>query len=311
MFQNSGYMDFLENAAENGGGGGGGVGSEGRVPRRTSSVDFGSSAEDGPLNATESGQVGGAVKRAVECCLALQSAFGEYEVEQHTLHIHVGIGAGRVAGFNVGGFYGKWEFAFFGAPFEQLATTLDLAQKGEIALSPEAWVALDAHARAMREAITAKVQELDALAAAKKETYITAILMSALGLSRAAAEAKAAEAFSKEPGKLVPAEKGYVVPFNAARAEEARGEALCGPEQGGTGGAGTAATAASAATNESDESPPRGARISVLSASDLRNADGMLGKSDPFVELMWRGASVLKTKVREREERARCTSMCV
>ena len=310
-------MDFLENAAENGGGGGGGVGSEGRVPRRTSSVDFGSSAEDGPLNATESGQVGGAVKRAVECCLALQSAFGEYEVEQHTLHIHVGIGAGRVAGFNVGGFYGKWEFAFFGAPFEQLATTLDLAQKGEIALSPEAWVALDAHARAMREAITAKVQELDALAAAKKETYITAILMSALGLSRAAAEAKAAEAFSKEPGKLVPAEKGYVVPFNAARAEEARGEALCGAEQGGTGGtggaggAGTAATAASAATNESDESPPRGARISVLSASDLRNADGMLGKSDPFVELTWRGASVLKTKVREREERARCTSMCV
>ena len=37
--------------------------------------------------------------------------------------------------------------------------------------------------------------------------------------------------------------------------------------------------------------------VNVLSAFDLRNADGMLGKSDPFVELTWRGAVVGKTAV--------------
>ena len=36
-------------------------------------------------------------------------------------------------------------------------------------------------------------------------------------------------------------------------------------------------------------------QVTVLSASNLRNADGMLGKSDPFVELTWRGLVVGRT----------------
>ena len=35
--------------------------------------------------------------------------------------------------------------------------------------------------------------------------------------------------------------------------------------------------------------------VTVLGAHDLRNADGLFGKSDPFVELTWRGTSVGKT----------------
>ena len=35
--------------------------------------------------------------------------------------------------------------------------------------------------------------------------------------------------------------------------------------------------------------------VTVLGAHDLRNADGLFGKSDPFVELTWRGMSVGKT----------------
>ena len=37
--------------------------------------------------------------------------------------------------------------------------------------------------------------------------------------------------------------------------------------------------------------------VRVLGAHDLRNADGMMGKSDPFVELVWCGSSVGKTAV--------------
>ena len=42
--------------------------------------------------------------------------------------------------------------------------------------------------------------------------------------------------------------------------------------------------------------PIKPIKVSVVGATDLRNADGMMGKSDPFVEVKWRGASVLKTK---------------
>ena len=100
--------------------------------------------------------------------------------------------------------------------------------------------------------ITAKVRELDALASAKKETYITDILMNALGLSRAAADAKAAEAFCKELGSLIPAEKAYVVPFNAARARAGGAGGASG-----AGGAGGAALEEGSSAQEAEEGKDR------------------------------------------------------
>lgn len=52
----------------------------------------GGSPQDDALDA----RLGNAVLQASNCCLELQRSLGVYRVEGHTLHIHVGIGAGRV-----------------------------------------------------------------------------------------------------------------------------------------------------------------------------------------------------------------------
>jgi hypothetical protein len=55
-----------------------------------------------------------------------------------------------------------------------------------------------------------------------------------------------------------------------------------------------------AGAGNADDTGAKVVTVHVLRATNLRNADGMLGlgmlgKSDPFVELTWRGAVVLKT----------------
>ena len=55
-----------------------------------------------------------------------------------------------------------------------------------------------------------------------------------------------------------------------------------------------------AGAGSADDAGAKVVTVHVLRATNLRNADGMLGigmlgKSDPFVELTWRGAVVLKT----------------
>ncbi|KAJ3226148.1 hypothetical protein HK099_005501 [Clydaea vesicula] len=82
------------------------------------------------------------VLKAAHCCLDLLKLLGSYEVEipeigMQVLRIHLGIGAGHVYDVAVGGI-DRWEHFIAGDAVNQLASVLDLAKAGELALSHQA-----------------------------------------------------------------------------------------------------------------------------------------------------------------------------
>ncbi|KAJ3382209.1 hypothetical protein HDU92_004893 [Lobulomyces angularis] len=82
------------------------------------------------------------VLKAAHCCLELLKSLGSYEVHipdqgQKILRIHLGIGAGTVFDVAVGG-VDRWEHFIGGDAVNQLASVLDLAKAGELALSHQA-----------------------------------------------------------------------------------------------------------------------------------------------------------------------------
>ncbi|KAG7376869.1 hypothetical protein PHYPSEUDO_012634 [Phytophthora pseudosyringae] len=94
------------------------------------------------------------VYRAVCCALealqALESAVtssNEHESEQEHLKLlgmHVGIGVSDMTGNHVGGVLNRWEFYLSGDANRQMSFAEEKAKKGQLALSPEAFDAMDA-----------------------------------------------------------------------------------------------------------------------------------------------------------------------
>lgn len=79
------------------------------------------------------------VLRAARCCMSLLNELNEFSpVEGVLLTLHVGIGAGSLSGFCVGGVEGKWEYFIAGEPIEQMAEATDLAASGQLVLSKRA-----------------------------------------------------------------------------------------------------------------------------------------------------------------------------
>ena len=76
------------------------------------------------------------VLQAARCCMAMLSQFHGYSPTKGvSLALHMGIGAGFIDGFIVGGVQNKWEFFIAGEPTEQMSDAGEIATSGELALS--------------------------------------------------------------------------------------------------------------------------------------------------------------------------------
>jgi class 3 adenylate cyclase len=83
------------------------------------------------------------VLQAARCCLAMLTKFhGFTPTKGVSLALHMGIGAGFIDGFIVGGIQNKWEFFIAGEPIEQMSEAGEIATSGELALSTRATQAL-------------------------------------------------------------------------------------------------------------------------------------------------------------------------
>lgn len=72
-------------------------------------------------SATDTESIGKLVARASLCCLDLLSNLNEYSpVEGVVLRLHMGVGAGELSEFYVGGHNDKWEYFVAGEPIEQV-----------------------------------------------------------------------------------------------------------------------------------------------------------------------------------------------
>ena len=80
------------------------------------------------------------ILRATQCALALQERCEKMDVGNGVrLSLQMGIGAGHVFAVHLGGVLGRTAFLLSGDPLVQMSRAEDLAQSGQIVLSPEAW----------------------------------------------------------------------------------------------------------------------------------------------------------------------------
>jgi class 3 adenylate cyclase/tetratricopeptide (TPR) repeat protein len=85
-----------------------------------------------------------AVKRAADCSLHIQSQLHNYRLlEDYSLRLRIGVGAGQMAIAHVGGIYKRWELLVTGEPLPQISAAGRLAQPGEVVISASARELLD------------------------------------------------------------------------------------------------------------------------------------------------------------------------
>ena len=84
------------------------------------------------------------VMQACRCCLYLLNNLNNFSpVEGVQLTLHMGIGAGKLSSFTVGGDNGKWEYFIAGEPIQQMSDATETASSGQLVLSPPAFEALN------------------------------------------------------------------------------------------------------------------------------------------------------------------------
>ncbi len=92
-----------------------------------------------------------ATRQAMNAAQAMQAAMSEFQTLQTIagtvkLGMKIGVGAGDVLAFSVGGEGGRWEYVIAGDPLRQVAEAEHAASRGEIVLSPEAQALSGNHA---------------------------------------------------------------------------------------------------------------------------------------------------------------------
>jgi len=92
-----------------------------------------------------------AARQAMNAAQAMQAAMSDFRTLQTIagtveLGMKIGVGAGDVLAFSVGGEGGRWEYIIAGDPLRQVAEAEHAASRGEIVLSPEAQTLLGNHA---------------------------------------------------------------------------------------------------------------------------------------------------------------------
>jgi class 3 adenylate cyclase/tetratricopeptide (TPR) repeat protein len=76
---------------------------------------------------------------AAQCALAILNDLGKYQAANAQLQLHIGIGAGELKEFYIGGMNGRWEYFVAGEPIAQVAQAETAAGIGEVCLSLTAW----------------------------------------------------------------------------------------------------------------------------------------------------------------------------
>ncbi len=78
--------------------------------------------------------------QATACGLAIQTASQNYRTAAgKKLSLRISLGSGPVNSVHVGGIYNRWEFVLIGDLLKQASRADELAQPGEIVLSPQVW----------------------------------------------------------------------------------------------------------------------------------------------------------------------------
>ncbi|HSH01772.1 MAG TPA: adenylate/guanylate cyclase domain-containing protein [Anaerolineae bacterium] len=86
-----------------------------------------------------------AIHRATQCALQIQQSLHQHQpLPQTSFAAQIGIGAGLVSAVYLGGVFNRAEFLLSGSPLIQMGRAEDLAQPGQVVLSPEAWQAIKA-----------------------------------------------------------------------------------------------------------------------------------------------------------------------
>mgnify|MGYP000603731000 FL=1 len=76
---------------------------------------------------------------AAQCALAILNDLGKYQAANTELRLHMGIGAGKLQEFYIGGLNGRWEYLVAGEPIAQVGLAETAAGIGEVCLSLTAW----------------------------------------------------------------------------------------------------------------------------------------------------------------------------
>lgn len=76
--------------------------------------------------------------RVVDCALRIREKLHHYKVEDINLRLKVAVSVGDISLAHVGGVFNRWEFLMVGAPLVELGQANDLAQAGDVLLTPSA-----------------------------------------------------------------------------------------------------------------------------------------------------------------------------
>src|SRR5215208_2643820 len=77
--------------------------------------------------------------RAAECALEVHERLSNYKAEDANLYLKLAVSLGKISTVHVGGVFNRWEFLITGTPLVELGIANNLAQAGEILVTPSAW----------------------------------------------------------------------------------------------------------------------------------------------------------------------------
>jgi class 3 adenylate cyclase/tetratricopeptide (TPR) repeat protein len=97
--------------------------------------------------AIEEGQEGGVAQsdyrkwalHAADCALKIREKLINYKFEESTLYLKLAIATGKIEHVHVGGVFNRWEFLLTGSPLIELGIANNLAEAGDILITPSAW----------------------------------------------------------------------------------------------------------------------------------------------------------------------------
>ena len=77
--------------------------------------------------------------RAAECALKVREKLTNYKAEDQNLYLKLAVSMGNITSSHVGGVFNRWEFLLTGNPLVEVGIANNLAQAGEILITPSAW----------------------------------------------------------------------------------------------------------------------------------------------------------------------------
>ncbi len=109
---------------------------------------------------------------AAECALKIRERLINYQFEESALFLKLAIASGQIEHVHVGGVFNRWEFLLTGSPLIELGIANNLADAGDILVTPSAWegIAEDCIAEPIRFPVKEKVIEAGRLEGLKQRT---------------------------------------------------------------------------------------------------------------------------------------------